>query len=419
MDSKRSAEFGLRILRAWLESGSPLRPLQVMADEMGYFFQIPLPAFNPYVVFGPQANRAVLVSQRQKLLWRNTDPVTDLLRRGVLVVDGEEHDHYRFLMEKSLHPATLPSYAEMMVTQAKRVSDTWQEGEVIDLLVESRKIALLIIFQALFSEDIGKDLPHLWQPILKAIAYISPGAWILWRRIPRPSYTLPLRRLDTYLYGIIAKRRKGERRTDLLQALIDAELSDEVIRDQMLTMLIAGHDTSTALFAWVFVLLGKQGQFLHALQEEIGQTDQSPLLDAVIKEALRLYPPIHLGNRRVAETLVLEEGLVPAGARLFYSIYLTHRDGRVWEAADEFRPQRFLGKRQNPPFSFVPFGGGPRACIGAAFGQLEARLVLTYLLRTFSFEPIQFERIHPHMGATLEPYPAVRMRVRRRKQNLV
>ncbi|MFN3309832.1 MAG: cytochrome P450 [Anaerolineales bacterium] len=413
---KPPADLGLRVLRAWLQSASPLGPLQVMGDEVGYFFQIPLPSFNPYVVFGPQANRAVLVTQRQKLLWRNTDPVTDLLRRGVLVVDGDEHDRYRQLMEPALHPAKLPAYAAMMVAQAKRVSDGWQEGEAVDLLVESRKIALLIIFQALFSEDIGGDLPQLWQPILKAIAYISPGAWILWRQMPRPSFTVPLRQLDAYLYNLITKRRAGEPRPDMLQALIEADLSDDVIRDQMLTMLIAGHDTSTALLAWVFVLLGRHRAVLKELQAEVAQNDKSPLLDAVIKEALRLYPPIHIGNRRVAEPLELEEGNIPAGARLFYSIYLTHRDSRLWEAAHEFDPQRFLGGRQTPPFAFVPFGGGPRACIGAAFGQLEARLVLTYLLRHFTFEPLQFERIHPHMGATLEPHPGVWMRVRRRSR---
>ena len=410
-----SPALGLRVLQAWLKSGSPLSPLQVMAEEVGYFFQIPLPAFHPYVVFGPQANRAVLVTQRDKLLWRNTDPVTDLLRRGVLVVDGSEHDHVRRLMEGSLHPARLPDYAEMMVNQAKRVSDRWQEGEVIDLLVESRKIALLIIFQALFSEDVGHDLPNLWQPILKAIAYISPGAWILWRKIPRPGFRLPLQQLDAYLYHLIAKRHSGAPQADLLQALIEADLEDDVIRDQMLTMLIAGHDTSTALLAWVFVLLGQHPAVMQELQAEIESNDKSPLLDGVIKEALRLYPPIHIGNRCVVETFELEEGVIPAGERMFYSIYLTHRDPRVWEKANEFQPQRFIGGRQTPPFSFVPFGGGPRACIGAAFGQLEARLVLTYLLRRFSFEPLQFERIHPHMGATLEPRPAVWMRVRRRR----
>ncbi|GAB4474568.1 MAG: cytochrome P450 [Anaerolineales bacterium] len=419
MRAQFSPDLGLRVLQAWFENRTPLGPLRVMADEMGYLFQIPLPGFQPFVVFGPSANRAVLVTQRQKLLWRNNDPVTDLLRRGVLVVDGKEHDYYRHLMESSLHPAKLSGYAEMMVGQTKRVSDDWQDGEVIDLFVECRKIALLIIFQALFSEDIWAELPYLWKPILKAIAFISPGVWILWRQTPRPFFTTHLRDLDVYLYNLISKRRASEPRPDLLQSLIDADLSDDLIRDQMLTMLIAGHDTSTALLAWVFVLLGLHPELMQELQQEIDQEGKNPLLDAVIKEALRLYPPIHLGNRTVAEPLELAEGTIPAGERLFYSIYLTHRDARLWEDADEFRPHRFIGGRQTPPFSFVPFGGGPRACIGAAFGQLEARLVLTYLLRTFSFEPLQFERIRPHMGATLEPSPAVRMRVQRRKQNLV
>jgi cytochrome P450 len=109
-----------------------------------------------------------------------------------------------------------------------------------------------------------------------------------------------------------------------------------------------------------------------------------------------------------------EEGTVPAGERMFYSIYLTHRDSTIWENAEEFCPERFAHGRKTPPFSYVPFGGGPRACIGAAFGQVEARVVLTQLLKTYSFE-FTSHKIHAHMGATLEPRPGVRMRVRRRK----
>jgi cytochrome P450 len=340
--------------------------------------------------------------------------VTELLRRGVLVVDGEEHDRYRELMEAPLHPSRLPAYARMMIEQTDRVSSTWVEGEVVDMLVEGRKIALLIIMQTLFSKDIWDDLPLLWTPILKTIRYISPGPWILWRRMPRPGYKKPLKVLDDYLYGIIAQRRMGDFEQDLLQHLIDAGLTDEVIRDQMLTMLIAGHDTSTALLAWTFALLGQHPEVHARVVQEVNGIERSPLLDRVIKESLRLYPPIHIGNRRVAESIKLEEGDIAAGERMFYSIYLTHRDPAIWENAEAFCPERFAHGRKTPPFSYVPFGGGPRACIGAAFGQAEARLVLARLLRTHTFEFMN-HKIHAHMGATLEPRPGVMMRVRQRQ----
>ena len=200
---------------------------------------------------------------------------------------------------------------------------------------------------------------------------------------------------------------------DLLQHLIEAGLSDDVIRDQMLTMLIAGHDTSTALLAWTFALIGQHPELQARLVEEVDTLERSPLLDQVIKESLRLYPPIHIGNRRVVENLEFQDGTVPVGERMFYSIYLTHRDSSIWENAEDFCPERFAHGRKTPPFSYVPFGGGPRACIGAAFGQAEARVVLARLLQTHRFE-FTNHKIQAHMGATLEPRPGVRMKVFRR-----
>ena len=408
---------GQSALRALITEGSPLGPLKVMAEYAGRFFQIPIPGFRPYVVFGTEANRKVLVTERDKVLWRNTDPVTGLLRHGVLITDGEEHDHYRELMESSLHPSQLSNYTQMMIEQTDRVTSTWMDGDTVDMLVESRKIALLIIMQTLFSKDAWEDLPRIWTPILKAIQYISPGVWILWRRIPRPGYRKYLEATDDYLYDIIAERRQEmttvHRPPDLLQHLIDAGLSDDVIRDQMLTMLIAGHDTSTALLAWTFALLGQHPDIQARLVQEVDTQEKSALLDQVIRESLRLYPPIHIGNRRLVKEMEFSEGSIPAGERMFYSIYLTHRDPKVWENAEDFCPERHAHRRKTPPFSYIPFGGGPRACIGAAFGQAEARLVIARLLKTYTFE-FTNHKINAHMGATLEPRPGVRMKVTKR-----
>ncbi len=410
-------EVGRAVLKAFLSEKSPLGPLRVMAGMVGRFFQIPLPFFKPYVVFGPQAARQVLVTDRNKLRWRNPDPVTDLLRQGVLVTDGAEHDHYRSIMEPSLHPAELPRYTAMMQRQVERVSALWPQGGTVDMLVEGRKIALLIVMEALFGVDFWDDLPRLWTPILKAIEYISPGPWILWRKLPRPGYRRHLKALDDYLYALIATRRQSPAQPDLLQHLIDAGLPDERIRDQMLTMLIAGHDTSTALLAWVFALLGQNPQTMTRLVAALDESapGQHPhLLDEVIKEALRLYPPIHIGNRMVAADLDFGAGqTIAAGERMFYSIYLTHRDPQVWDAPDQFCPERFEHGRKTPPMSYIPFGGGPRACIGAAFGQAEARIVIAHLLQTYDFQ-LTNPHIHTHMGATLEPRPGVRMKVHKR-----
>jgi cytochrome P450 len=408
-------------LHGLLYEKSPLAALRVLYEKQDRFFHIPLPGFRAFVVGGPPANRQVLVTERDKLLWRSSaDPVTGLLRRGVLVVDGQEHDHYRELMEPLLGPAALPGYTERMLRQVDRVSDTWQPGQIVDMLVECRRIALLIIMDTLFSVDFWNDSPRLWKPILKAIEYISPGAWVIIPGLPRLGYRKYLKTLDDYLYEIIRTRRSASPCHDLLGHLIAAGLDDGQIRDQMLTMLIAGHDTSTALLAWTFYLLGMNPDVYTRLQAELDETLQGKplapsgwqphLLDEILKESLRLYPPIHLGSRRLQETMDLDGHTMPAGERLIYSIYLTHRDPSVWENPDLFAPERFARGRKQLPFAYVPFGGGPRACMGAAFGLVEARLVLAHLMQTFSFQLVNMN-VHAHMGATLEPRPGVFMRV--------
>ncbi len=415
------------ILVSFLRQRSPLAPLQFLYARSKNFFQIPLPGFRPFVIGGGAANRQVLVTERNKLLWRNpSDPVTTLLRHGVLVVDGPEHDNYRRELEPLLTPGYLQNYIPQMVRQVDRVTATWKDGQTVDMLVESRRIALLIIMEALFSVDFWDDLPRMWKSILKVIDYISPGAWIVFPNIPRPGYTQHIRALDNYLYQIIQRRRSAPARQDLLGHLLDIGLDDGLIRDQMLTMLIAGHDTSTALLAWTFYLLGQNQEILSRLQNELEQSLQGQppkraagwqpaLLDEVIKESLRLYPPIHLGNRYVAEKITFNGQTVPAGERLFYSIYLTHRDPMVWKDPDDFEPERFADGCKPPPFTYVPFGGGPRVCIGAAFGQAEARLVLARLLQTHRFQ-LKSSKVFARMGATLEPSPGVLMRVQRKTE---
>ena len=409
------AQTGLEALRSLIEGRSLIGPLRVMGQRVGRFFQIPLPGFSPYIVFGPQNVRKVLITEKEKFLWRNNDPVRDVLRKGVLVTDGEEHDRYRSIMEPALHPGALPHYRQMVLQRTQQVAEGWPAGGQIDMLVEGRKIALLIVIQALFSADARADIPRLWKPILKMIEYISPGLWIFWRHIPRPGYKAAFKTIDGYLHQLITDRRASQPQNDLLQHLIDAGLDDGVIRDQMLTMLIAGHDTSTALFAWVFALLGQHPDVYRELcQQIIASPEGQPprLLDEVIKEVLRLYPPIHIGNRIMAQDVTFAEGeTIPAGHRMFYSIYLTHRDPAVWQDADSFCPQRFSSGQKSEAMSFIPFGGGTRSCFGSAFGMMEARLTIEYLLRRYHFEPLNADKIHLHMGATLEPRPGVQMRV--------
>lgn len=419
-------------LQAWLQQGHILAALDTLHRELGDVFRIPLPGFNPVVLVGPEANRFVFLTGQEQLLWRaEPDPVTKLLRHGVLVEDGPAHQQLRSLMAPALHRRRFDDYVPMMVNCLERVCAVWDSGVPHNMLVEMRRVALLILMQALFGIDFSPDLERLWPAIIRLLAYISPGAWLVWPNVPRPGYRPALRQMDDYLFRLIRARRNApERGDDLLSLLVAIPgLNDDLIRDQLLTMLIAGHDTSTALLAWTLYLLGRYPQTLARLQAEIDRVlgDRGPgyedlkqlhYLEQVIKESLRLYPPIHLGQRIAAADLTFQGYHIPAGTRVIYSIYLTHRDPNHWPEPARFDPERFSLERnqRQAPHIYVPFGGGARNCIGAGFGLVEAKVVLARLIQQFDLTLTE-DWIHPYLGATLEPRPGVMMRTRYRRRS--
>lgn len=435
------AATGLKVLAGLAQTRSLLTALEIMREEVGPVFRITLPGFQPAVFVGPESNRQILVSQRQQFQWRSpSDPVTRLLRHGLLVEDGEAHSRLRACMEPAMQKPAAGHKVAAMQAATDRVLARWANGSTQEMLGEMRRVALLIFMETLLDVEFEPDMERLWQPILRAISYIAPGLWILWPDMPRPGYGKALAQLDDYLYGIIRQRRaqlrnadqrppRGEDAgpTDLLTALVRAPgMDDELIRDQLLTMLIAGHDTSTALLAWSLHLLARHPDVLAQAQQEVdavagrgslqmAHVEALSYLDEVVKEALRLYPPIHVANRIAAEETTIAGYALQAGNRVMASIYLAHRDERVWEAPEQFRPERFAPHApRRPPFTYIPFGAGPRHCIGAAFAQVEAKVVLARILQQFELEDLG-RPVRPHMGATLAPHPGVFLRVQRRE----
>ena len=422
-----TAEAGRRALRAILSERSVMPALSVFHEALGDVFQIGLGSFRPVFMVGPDAARFVLVTARDQLLWRpEDDPVTKLLRNGLLVTDGEKHDWLRGLASPSLHRAKLGGYVEGICNAADRVMQSWlSPSGTVDMLVEMRRMALLIVMDALFDVDMTPDLDRLLPAILDVLRYISPGLWTVWPSAPRFGYARSIEEVDAYLYGLIADRRRGTQDgEDMLTRFInEPKMNDDLIRDQMLTLLIAGHDTSTALLAWTLTMLGQHPDVAQRVRDEVDDVvgRAAPSLESagrltymeqVLNETMRLYPPIHIGNRMVAEELRYEDYVIPEGTRVVYSIYLTNRHSAYWPEPHRFEPDRFSpeNSRGRTPYSFLPFGGGKRNCIGAAFAMVEAKIVLARILQRYDLV-LANKRIHTHMGATLEPRPGVRMHV--------
>jgi cytochrome P450 len=420
--------LALHALRAMIRERSVLMALEIFHAGLGDVFQLKLPGFSPVMLVGPEAVRFVLVSAREGLRWRSeSDPITRLLRHGLLVEDGDIHDTMRSLMNPALHKQMLGGYVESMWRRTDQVTQQWAADQAYDMLVEMRRIALLVLFDTLFKADFSADLDKLWRAILKSLQYISPGVWVISPHIPRPSYRRALREMDEYLFELIRLRRQTVQKDDDLFGLLLATpgVDDNLVRDQLLTMIIAGHDTSTALLSWVLYLLGKHPDVMRQAQAEVGTIlDGSPprletvgqlvYLEQVINETLRLYPPAHLGSRIALADLEFGGYHIPAGTRVTYSIYLTHRMKAYWDKPARFDPERFSAEhsRQRLPYTFIPFGGGPRLCIGAAYALVEVKVILARLLQTHNFTLAQ-DTVHVHMGATLEPRPGVRMSVSR------
>lgn len=412
---------GPAALRELLGPRNLLGSLSAMSQAMGAIFRLPLKRFSPVVLTGPQALHEALVDQRQNLRWRNeADPVTGLLGHGLLVEDGEAHDALRRQVMPALHRKQVEAYIGKMWQRTEQVLDGWQAGQTYDMLVEMRRLALLIVMDTLFDVDISADYERLLPVILDLLKLISPGLWLL--GVPARKYEQSIAAMDEYLFGLIHLRRQGgTNSSDLLSQMTAAGMEDRLIRDQMLTLLIAGHDTSTALLAWALYLIGRHPTVQETLLEESRRLplDRPPSpeeveglvnFEQVINETLRLYPPIHAGNRIAADPLPVCGVEVPQGERVLISYYATHHDDSHWPEPEKFKPDRFLAGQKHTPYTFVPFGGGPRNCLGANFAQVEAKVILARIYQRFDLTLMR-KRVSLHMGATLEPRPGVFIKV--------
>ncbi len=392
-------------------------PLQMLLDSyerFGPIFTLRLFHSNTVFMLGPAANHYITVSNASNFAWREGQfrELIGFMGDGLLTIDGDFHRRSRRIMLPAFHHDHIAASTELIVEETDKALERFAPGAQIDLYAWTRRLALRVAMRALFGLDPdgerarALDAAGLFE---QALAFYSAEYILRVLRGPRTPWTrmqAAARQLDTLIYAEISHRREtGERGEDILSLLLDAQdedgntLSDLQIRDEVMTLMFAGHDTTTSTVAFMFYelarnppvterLLAEQDSLLRGGRPTAAQLMSGELaeLELVLDETLRKYPPAWVGPRRSVEAFEFEGHTIPERAFVNYSSWASHHLPDVFTDPEEFRPDRFTPETRAalPKGAYIPFGGGSRTCIGMRFGQLEIRAIATLILSRFT-----------------------------------
>ncbi len=392
------------------------------------------------LVNDPDAIRDILVTnQRQFVKSRALQRMKILLGEGLLTSEGEFHLRQRRLAQPAFQHERLPGYAATIANLSVRARERWRDGEAIDVSREMMRLTLAIVGATLFSAEVANEADEIGAALTAIFSQfhtlIRPGSHLLPWLPTREArdFRRARARLDRTVYSIIAGRRaSGEDRGDLLSMLLLAQeentsMTDRQVRDEAMTLFLAGHETTANALTWTFYLLSRNPACERRLHEEIdrvlgGRTpgfDDLPALaytEMVLAESMRLYPPAWGIGRLATAPYQIGPWTIPAGSVLLMSQWVTHRDPRFWPDPERFDPERFLpeARAARPKFSYFPFGGGVRQCIGERFAWMEGALVLASIARKWRLRLVEGHRVEPQPVITLRPRYGMMMRLEAR-----
>jgi len=409
-------------------------------EEFGPIFSMRLLHSRVVFMLGPEANHYVTVGHPENFHWRESSfgDLIPLLGDGLLTVDEDYHDRARAIMMPAFHREQIAAMTEAMATEADLAIDALPVGEVVDIYEWMRNLAMRIAMRALLGldpDEAGKGAAAAAH-FERALGYY--GIDFQWRLLRGPGspwrkMTASREVLDEIVFAEVARRRADPdpERQDILSLLVGARgeggeaFTDREIRDQLMTLMFAGHDTSTSTVTFMLHELARHPEVVARLQEEqdrvlggepptVDQLEREmPYLDMVVDEVLRLYPPAWIGPRRAVREFEFGGCTVPKGAYVNYCSWASHRIPEVFPDPEAFVPERFTRERKAalPRGAYVPFGGGSRICIGKRFGQTEVKLVATMLLARLRLDALPGRTMTIRQMPTLSPKDGLRMRV--------
>ncbi len=386
----------------------PITFMESCARRYGDCFVVRLALNAPFVVFSdPEAIKEIFTGDPEKLPAGETRAILKPLvgQHSVLVLDGAQHAQQRKLLMPPFHGERMQAYGEVMRDITDHTIARWPVGRAFPIQPEMQDITLNVILRTVFGIDEGAELTQLRALLVELLTLgTNPLNMIPWFPTLLGPFTKRqqveklIEEVDKALYAAIARRRAAgtAKRTDILSLLIDARdeqgqpMTDVELRDELITMLVAGHETTATSLSWTFHQLLQHPEVLARLKSELQSvTNNGPIspasvnkleyLDATIKEAQRLTPIVPLVGRLLHEPMRIGGRDLPAGVVAAPCVYLTHRRPDIWPNPERFDPDRFLTKRPSP-YEFFPFGGGNRYCLGAAFALYEMKIVLAQVL---------------------------------------
>ena len=426
-----------------LASGDPLSVFTKWAREYGDIFYYRAAWLHVYFLNHPDLIEEVLVRNPRNFL---KDRVVRNSRwffgDGLLTNEGDSWLRQRKLSAPAFHRERVSSYAKIMTDYATEMLTTWHDGETCDIHQEMMQLTLQIVVRALFNVESETER------ISSAMNVMMGNATGVRMLLPPVTRYLPIpqmvrvrravRDLDAIVYGIIAQHRASNRDSgDLLSMLMQArdedgsQMSDKQLRDEVLTFLLAGHETTALALTWTWYLLGQHPNMENSLHEELdhvltgrapGFSDMQklPYTERVIRESMRLYPPAWSLARTVISDFELRGYKIPAGANVVMSQWIMHRHPAYFRDPEKFDPDRWLtdAAQKLPRFVYFPFGGGPRQCIGAAFATMEATILLATIAQQFRFRCVPGQLAVPTPSFTLRPKHGMPMTIESRFSNL-
>lgn len=355
------------------------------------------------------------------------------LGEGLLTSEGSFHLRQRRLVQPAFHKARVAGYAEAMIRAAQATRDRWQPGVALELAGEMNRLTLAIVADTLFGAEVGtgSDTARVQQAITDVmemfdLVLVPFADWLIHLPLPRMRrYRASQRALDEVIYGIIAARRQsGEDRGDLLSMLLAAQdlegasggMNDQQLRDEVITLFLAGHETTANALTWAWVLLARHPEVERQLHVELDTVlgQRSPtaadvprlaFTRSVLAETMRLYPPAWTLGRRAVKDYRWAGHDIPAGSLILMSQWIMHRDPRFWPDPERFDPGRWRAEGPaRPRYAYFPFGGGNRVCVGEAFAWTEGILVLATIAQRWR---IRLDPAHP-----VEPQPLITLRTK-------